>query len=235
MSKYTTELRYIIESFNKNTTSIATTVDDMIEVARPYIFNFNYPIYDENYRAVLEHKILRHFYTREIGMETFGLWQLKLNDKMNMIMPYYNQLYASKLLEIDPLQDTDITKQFVRKNNGESDLNNDVTSNDTGNATTTDTEMNKHSDTPQSMLSGLDYYSEADDNTRNNTTDTKMNSTSNQTSKNTVTNTEDYIETLIGNNGKYSASELLNLFRGTFLNIDQQVINELNELFMLLW
>lgn len=235
MSKYTTELRYIIESYNHNTSSASNTVDEMIEVARSYIFNFNYPIYDENYRAVLEHKILRHFYTREIGMETFGLWQLKLNDKMNMIMPYYNQLYASTLLEIDPLQDTDITKQFVRKNNGESDLNNDVTSNDTGNATTTDTEMNKHSDTPQSMLSGLDYYSEADDNTRNNTTDTKMNSTSNQTSKNTVTNTEDYIETLIGNNGKYSASELLNLFRGTFLNIDQQVINELNELFMLLW
>ncbi len=48
-------------------------------------------------------KILRHYYTREICCETVGRWKLFLSDKMKNIMPYYNQLYQSELLKIDPL------------------------------------------------------------------------------------------------------------------------------------
>ena len=43
----------------------------------------DYPIFDENYREVLETKILKHFYFREIGFETFALWKFKLNEKLN--------------------------------------------------------------------------------------------------------------------------------------------------------
>lgn len=110
MSKYTTELRFICEQqsgLSESTDDYAT----IIETARPKIFNFNYPIFDEAYKPILETKILKHYYTREIGAETYGLWKMWLDKRMNEIMPYYNQMYESELLTFNPLQDTDYKKQ----------------------------------------------------------------------------------------------------------------------------
>lgn len=63
----------------------------------------SYPIFDEQYRAVLNDKIIRHFYFREIGLETPEKFAFFLNRKMNEIMPYYNQVYESELISYDPL------------------------------------------------------------------------------------------------------------------------------------
>ena len=111
MSMYTTELRYICETMteepleNFDNLKGVRRIDAIIDSSKGNIFDFDYPIFDEAYRGVLEKKIIRHYYTREIGAETFGLFQLYLSDKMNEIMPYYNQLYASELLSnnINPL------------------------------------------------------------------------------------------------------------------------------------
>ena len=55
-------------------------------------------------------------------------------------------------------------------------------------------------------------------------------------SENTTLQTmQDYLETLVGNNGNYSNSKLLQEFRDTFLNIDMMVIGEFKGLFMGLW
>ena len=111
MSMYTTELRYICETMtdepleNFDNLKGVRRIDAIIDSSKGNIFDFDYPIFDEAYRGILEKKIIRHYYTREIGAETFGLFQLYLSDKMNEIMPYYNQLYASELLSknINPL------------------------------------------------------------------------------------------------------------------------------------
>ena len=120
MSKYTTELRFICETSAGLTDSEGyTSTRDIIEKSRAKIFDFDYPIFDENYRSVLETKIIKHYYTREIAAETVGLWKLWLDERMNNIMPYYNQLYKSELLEFNPLYDTDITTDSNRKINHE--------------------------------------------------------------------------------------------------------------------
>ena len=103
MSKYTTEVRFICEKFaDLDESKGFSKVDDIVEKARHSIFE-KYPIFDESYRSILETKILKHFYTREIGFETVGLWLLKLNQKMNEIMPFYNQFYESQKLTFNPL------------------------------------------------------------------------------------------------------------------------------------
>lgn len=110
MSHYTTEVRFICENFSGLDESVGyDKVEEVIAGSREKIFDFDYPIFDESYRSVLETKILKHYYTREIGLETVGLWKLKLNTKMNEIMPYYNQLYESTLLKFNPLYDVDLT------------------------------------------------------------------------------------------------------------------------------
>lgn len=60
-------------------------------------------------------------------------------------------------------------------------------------------------------------------------------STTNGTVSATLTNTEDYLETVQGKNGGASYSKLLMEYRETFLNIDMMVIDNLEDLFMQLW
>lgn len=111
MSKYTTEVRFICETAAGLDESVG--YNDLDEVLTPEtvakVIDFNYPIFDELYRSVLNKKILEHFYTREIGFETVGLWKQKLRARMNEIMPYYNKLYRTELLDFNPLYDVDYT------------------------------------------------------------------------------------------------------------------------------
>lgn len=176
MSKYTTEVRYICEVKAGLTESKGfNDVDSILTTAAPNIFNFDFPIYDEQYRLVFEKMILRHFYVREIAFETVGLWQLKLWDKLNLIMPYYNQLYLSALLEFNPLYDVDYTVLHMGEASGstaESEnisedkdrsgtYNSTKNTSDSGsrnvseNDTTSNTQWNLFSDTPQGGINGI--------------------------------------------------------------------------------
>ena len=84
MSKYTTEVRFICETAAGLETSQGyTSVNKIIEKALPSVFDFTFPIFDESYRNVLETKILKHYYTREIGLESVGLWKLNLETKLS--------------------------------------------------------------------------------------------------------------------------------------------------------
>lgn len=121
MSRYTTEVRFICETAaGLNKSKGGDDIESILTAAAPNVFNFDFPMYDENYRLPLERKILRHYYTREICAETVGLWKLWLNDKLNMIMPYYNQLYASADLEFNPFHDVDVTTEHTKENEGTS-------------------------------------------------------------------------------------------------------------------
>ena len=175
MSKYTTEVRFLCESLTgHNKSEDYSSIDEIIEDALPIIFSFDYPIFDENYREVLETKILRHYYTREIGSETYGLWKLRLQTKLNEIMPYYNKLYESELLKYDPLRDVDMTttnvgqktgersgesndnrvNSFNGTRQGEHEQTNVGSSNSQGGSS--DTTQDLYSDTPQGGLTGVD-------------------------------------------------------------------------------
>lgn len=162
MSKYTTELRYLIES------NFDLGLDD-------------YPIFDESYRPLLNEKIINHYYFREIGMETAELFKRYLNQTMREIMPYYNQLYKSELLEFNPFYNVDKTVTADKNNNHVSDFIGNVTGKNqqttasennqinnskqqiatsansvgesVGNSTSTDKNKNVASDTPQGFLS----------------------------------------------------------------------------------
>lgn len=104
MSKYTTELRYICEVNAGETESTGyNDVQEVIDNSWDKIFSFDFPIFDENYREGLCKKIIKHYYTREIAEETYGLWKLRLDARMNEIMPYFNKLYESELIAIEPL------------------------------------------------------------------------------------------------------------------------------------
>ena len=231
MSKYTTKVRDICEYFSGLGESVGYyKVNEVIDKSREKIFDFDYPIFDEKYRTVLETKILKHYYTREIGFETIGLWLMKLETKLNEIMPYYNQLYKSELLEFNPFYDTDITttRDIVNNGNSESVNVNDV--NSVGNYV----DRKIYSDTPQGSLKDVEsgrYMTNATKNYGDNVNNSK--SVNNGNSK--INNVEDYLEHIKGKRGGENYSSLLQDYRKTFLNIDMMIIDDLYDLFMLLW
>ena len=284
MSKYTTEVRYICEHFSGLSESVGfNDVEQVIKNCLPKVFDFNFPIFDESYRSVLETKILRHYYTREIGLETVGLWKLKLNTKLNEIMPFYNQLYTrERKIQGKGTKDT----ENGESREGESHANtsqtntNNVTENGvdkgsiagttdgTQNQNTSGNGTNMYSDTPQGAITDLqagkyltnatvdsatntfagashDSTSQTSENTRNNETqtdgsidgsnDSDYSSSMDGYSNTTLSNTEDYLEHVIGSNGGESFSKRLSDYRSTFINIDMMIINELEELFFGLW
>lgn len=155
MSKYTTEVRFICESVTGRHDSVGfDDVDTIISEAIPHIFNFDFPIFDENYREVLCTKILRHYYTREIGLESYGLWKLKLQTKLNEIMPYYNKLYNSELLKFNPLYDVDMTTVNSGSKTGENTNIDSNETNTTNDRTTSRNETAHDSDSRTNLSQG---------------------------------------------------------------------------------
>lgn len=126
MSKYTTELRYICERKAGLSASVSLSgIDQVIEQSWDKIFTTKVSFFDEAYRKPLCKKIIKHYWFREIGMETAALFLYHLNMTMEEIMPYYNQMYKSELLEFNPLYDVDY------RTTGKSDTEGNDTQNDT--------------------------------------------------------------------------------------------------------
>nr|DAJ70655.1 MAG TPA: Lower collar protein [Caudoviricetes sp.] len=253
MSKYTTEVRFICEnSAGLSESEGANNVDSILDKCWNKVFNFDFPIFDENYRQVLCKKILKHYYTREIAHETVGRWKLALNAKLNEIMPYYNQLYKSELLEFNPFYDVDLTRS--REGSGTSnrtskntEINSGTSKNvSSGSGTNNTVTLNRYSDTPQNSMDTQGIADSVplttvtkvneDNTTTNESTDTlTRNDSKTGNGTENINNTDKYIEKVKGKQGTENYSSLLKKFRETFLNIDMMIIDDCSDCFFTLW
>lgn len=240
MAKYTTELRKIVES------GYDLQLDE-------------YPIFDELYRDTLNKKIIDHYFYREIGFETTGMFRHYLKTKMNEIMPYYNKMYQSELLELDPLTTFKEVHTENKDKTGTDSTHNTTsnTNNSVGNGTNSQATvsngsvnvLNVHSDTPQGSITEEEiianqYASTTDYTKTTSDDDTVTVNGGNSYNDTSVGNGEaegqrNYTDNEITNKQKYgynkSPAELLELYRKTFLNIDMMIIGELEDLFMQIW
>lgn len=255
MSKYTTEVRFICESKAGFSESAGCdNVDDIVSKSWNKIFTSKAVFFDEEYRSVLCQKILKHYYLREIGSETVGIWKLWMNTRLEEIMPFYNQLYKSALIEFNPLYDVDLKRTHNRKidsskqdtGTSQSVSSGEITVSGTSSGSSNNTKKDLYSDTPQGAITGLenenyltnarkvtDTGSTSNENSSTGTNKTTVNDdTSNTGTSNSL---EDYVEIVSGKQGSESYSSMLLKFRETFLNIDMQVIEEFSDLFMGLW
>ena len=214
MAKYTVELGKLIES------GFDLGLD-------------KYPIFDEEYRRPLNNKILRHYWFREIGFETAELFKRHLNHTLSEIMPYYNQLYKSELIEFNPLYNVDKTETGQTVLNGNVDTTN--SSDDSGYGKVKTDNTNVFSDTPQGQLTignirGNVYATTAaiDDDLNESWTEGHASSTGNVKTDDTT----DFLRHIVGKESGASYSKMLLEFRETFLNIDMMIINDLRDLFM---
>lgn len=228
MSKYTMQLRYLCELKAGLTESSSDPVA-VINAAYPKIIFPETDLFDTDYASVLYPKILKHYYFDEIAHETAAHFIFRLNTKLDEILPYYNQLYNSALLEFNPFYDVDVHTVGNREDNNTDDRTR--TDNLAQHAETENWNLN--SDTPQSSiaeisLTGNIYLSDASKGTG------QADTTNTGTQKNAavIHNLNKYAEHVYGKRGGASYAALLKEFRETFLNTDMMLIEELRSLFM---
>lgn len=206
---------------SKYTTTIKNLIDNNFDFKMS-----SYPIFNENYRNILNQNILNHYYENEIGFETASLFRFYLNQKLNEIMPYYNELYKvqNEILK-NATNNVNLTETFKR------DTSTNTNSNSTSNNNGENNSKNVFLDTPQGDL----YKGDIDDTDyATNVTWNKNNTSNNITDNSTSSGTgiENYVKTIIGNNGNKYSIELLQQIKDNLMNIDLMIINELNDLFM---
>ena len=199
----------------KYTITIKTLIDNNFD------FKMNsYPIFDENYRNTLNQNILYHYYENEIGFETAPLFRFYLNQKLNEIMPYYNELYKVQKKLINEnllLNNVNLTEQLTGSNTTETSSTSQSSNNG----------KNLFQDTPQGQINQTDID--------NQTWATNLTLNKNEIadeSNATGSGTNEYIKTIIGNNGGKFNIDVLNDIKNNLMNIDLMIINELNDLFM---
>lgn len=181
----------------------------------------SYPLFDETYRNTLNQNILYHYYENEIGFETAALFRFYLKQKMNEIMPYYNTLYQVQKNMIDNnllLNNVNLTESLQGSNTTQTSSTSSSESNN----------KNLFQDTPQGNISNQDIDAQ---NVYATNLTLNRNGIEDESSA-SGSGTNEYIKTIIGNNGGKFNIDILNDIKNNLMNIDLMIINDLNELFM---
>lgn len=233
--------------------------ETIIQESLPYIFDFSFPMHDEAHRQELEMKIIKHYFFRRICCNDVDEWQLRLSNRLQEIMPYFNEMYKSKDYLIDPMDDVDYertigedtSKNGVENTRSTQNVEGEHDSTSMGNSISsedrTSQDVQKYSDTPQGSLSGVldgDYLTNANvvDGNKHadlQNTDTRADSSK---SKSDTTGTFDTTSSDLGRRdmtekvkgkmyGKTKAEMVLE-YRKAIINIDNEIISRLSDLFL---
>ena len=229
MASYTMQLRKVIEYFGREEVENWFKDYDLSHYLTPtqieQITKFNVWSKDR-----LAEKIVDNYYMREIGFETPALFKHYAKIEMKKIMERYLPKIYSNFLEYNPLSNVDFTETYTREIAGQTANSGSSNSTSQNNASG----LNVNSDTPQGQISkqailGGSYASqtnasETESEIQDNT------STENQGTSNTI---ETFTRHEEGDNGVIITNQrLVKEYREIIVAIDEEIINELNCLFM---
>lgn len=182
------------------------------------LFDFPYTFDDPIYKAKLEKDIIDFYYDYEIAFDTPDMFKRKFIARWQRLIPYYNNLYNTTLLDYDPLTNhsmTEAAKQLATNS-----------SNSTANSHSFSDSDSKSSDYPQQPIAGGDYLAGASNTITDSTTD--------NTSTGQSTSNSDYTKTIEGITGT-TYPELIQKHRDALLQINVMLINEMKPCFILVY
>ena len=174
------------------------------------IFDFDYPIFNENYRKTFEENFKNYFYYREIGVETVARFKHNLKTQLNLIMPLYNKMYMSQNLDQRILDNYDITETFTR----------DITGIKSGENNVTNRQLFSDTGRKRVDINDIDFVSNI--NKEINNTTSKVNDS----------NKEQWTRKMTGNIGVQTDAMAVKAFEDSLKNVDLLIFEELDNLFM---
>lgn len=229
MASYTMELRKVCDYYGRSEVENWFKNYDLSHYLTPtqieQIEKFNVWSKDR-----LAKKIVDNYYMREIGFETPALFKHFALIEMEKLMERYLPKIYSNFLEYDPLSNVDFTETYTREISGESANNGTSNSTSSNNASG----LNVNSDTPQGQISKEDIlagaYASQTNASENTSSIEDETTTSNSGTSNTV---ETFTRHEEGDNGVIITNQrLVKEYREIIVAIDEEIINELNSLFI---
>ena len=185
------------------------------------LFDFDYEFYSDEAKEGFEEKFINRYMFDEIGFETVMRFKHFLKEKLNRIAPYYKQLYETELRcmkdDIDFMLNKDLREKETIKGTNSSNSKTNATSNSTS---------------KESSLDNGNATLDLNDSITN-----ISNSIGSGITNNDVTGENDQIRELLsqGNIGITSNAELLKQWRQVLINIDEMIIEECRDLFIMIY
>ena len=214
MSKYTIELRALVETFGTEVLKwfSAYELSDYLTPTQIAAIN-SAGIWT---KEKLAKKIVNHYEMREIGLETPGYFAKRAKVFMAEIMEEKLPLIYAKTLIINPINDVQLTESFT----GSGDATSDSTSKNTGSGLTIESNTPQGRINKQAILNG-DFASSTSANEGDSENITTGNSK----------NSNEYTKTISGNQKK-SQIEMLQEYQRNVMAIDKEIIDRASSLFM---
>ena len=218
------------------------TIYEILENPWTPLFNFSYPFYTDNQevKRLFEEKFINHYYTHEIGFETFTRFEQALKSKLMLIMPYYQQLYESELKakKIDFLLNKDLEEEFTRELTGTQNTNDTSITQSNQSENVKGSTLSKSSAVNDGVSSAKlqdGYLTNVLGDDTSSTGSTSVNGSAQVTGNRDNRELEKTRFISKGNIGVTSSAELLEKWRSVMINIDQLIIEECRTLFMMVY
>lgn len=229
MAKYTIELRKVCDYYGRET--VENWFKDyeisnyLTSIQVEQITKFN--VWSKDRLAT---KIVDHYFMREIGFETPALFKHYAKVKMQEIMERQLPKIYSNFLEYDPLSNVDFTEEYTREIIGTGKNEGNSNSNSSNNASG----LNINSDTPQGQISKENILNgNYASNTNASETESSITDITTANSSSESSTTEKFTRHQEGDNGVIITNQrLVKEYREIIVAIDEEIINELNILFM---
>ena len=182
------------------------------------IFDFDYPIFREEYRETFEQHFIDYFLDEEIAHETVAQFKLRLKSKLNLIMPYYNKIFLTQEMEQRILDNYDVTETYNR--NVVSDSVNSVTS----------TTKNLYKDAPKTKID-IEKFDTVTNLSKDESNSIIEGSTVNS-SDGFSSNIERWERRMTGNIGVQTDADAIVKYWTSLRKVEQEIFDELECLFM---
>lgn len=211
MSKYTIELRTVCELYGRS--EVESWFKD---------YNLSYYLRPDEIASIesaglwskdrLANKIVEHYFMREIGLETPWLFRHYAKVLMNEIMERKLPLIYSMSIEYDPLVNVDYTETFERTIENEGTSSNNASG------------LSVSSDTPQGQINKSRVLAGA--------YASATGASETESSSNDSNSTDENYSKRVKGNTTSSAQKMIQQYRENIIAVDEDIINELDKLFM---
>ena len=225
MANYTVELRRVCDIYGRAEVEKWFTDYEISHYLNPKQIETmaKYKIWS---KERLAQKIVDHYYMREIGQETPALFKHFAKVKMQEIMERYLPIIYTNAIEYDPLESVNYTTTEERTIDGDASGNSKSNSKNNGSG------LNISNNTPQTRITKQDLNTGAyASNVSQSDTESKIEDETNTSSK--TKTIEKFARHELGNKGVLdSYQKMIIQFRETIAPVDEEIIKELNSLFM---
>ena len=206
------------------------------------LFDFDYTYYmkglvsDEVYeqkKKEFERKFIETYYFDEIGYETPDRFKQRLKNYLDRGFKIWNERFKTELevqkQNINFLLNKDLVEERITEGNATG--NSTVNSTNTSNSNNTANNKNTVNDTPDTRFATTENFATSitTDNTTSNSTNTNTGETTSTSNQNN--NVTDKF-TSKGNIGITSSAEIKEKWRSIIIDVDNEIIEEADKLFM---